>query len=66
MTLALLKPHIVKNPVAVSTIKEIIKLNGISILKEKSIFIKRKDAEIFYKEHKEKFFYNRLVSSMSR
>ncbi|XP_015593849.1 nucleoside diphosphate kinase 6 isoform X2 [Cephus cinctus] len=50
LTLAILKPHVVKSPFA---------LQGIP---SRRTIITREEAEFFYADHKGKFFYNRLVT----
>lgn len=66
LTLAIMKPHLVKNPVALSAIRNKILDSDFKIVKSKRCRFTMKDAENFYKEHANKFFYNRLVTSMIR
>jgi nucleoside-diphosphate kinase len=65
-TLAILKPHIFKNPFAVRKIEESIVDNGFKILKQRNVVINGGISDDFYGEHKNKFFYQRLISFMSR
>lgn len=63
ITLALLKPHVVRNVYAFRQIKEIIQQN-FTILHTKEVRITKELSELFYAEHRGKFFYNRLVTFM--
>ncbi|XP_050329719.1 nucleoside diphosphate kinase 6 [Bactrocera neohumeralis] len=63
ITLALLKPHVVRNVYAFREIKQIIQQN-FKILHTKEVLITKELSEHFYAEHKGKFFYNRLVTFM--
>lgn len=65
LTLAIIKPHAVKNPIAVSYIRNILK-NRFVVVKTKRVALDSKTAGDFYKEHIGKFFYNRLVTFMTR
>ncbi|OXU17994.1 hypothetical protein TSAR_011172 [Trichomalopsis sarcophagae] len=64
LTLAILKPHVVKSPFALQKIRDIIIQNDFKIVRTRRTIIDTKEAEEFYKEHKEKFFYNRLLTFM--
>ncbi|XP_045476575.1 nucleoside diphosphate kinase 6 [Harmonia axyridis] len=64
LTLAILKPHLVKNPIALRAIRNKILESNFKIVKSKHRRLNEIDAENFYKEHINKFFYNRLVTSM--
>ncbi|CAH1998674.1 unnamed protein product [Acanthoscelides obtectus] len=64
-TLAILKPHIVKNPFSLNQVKNIILKSNFEIVCLKRKIISIKEAESFYSEHKGQFFYNRLVSFMT-
>ncbi|XP_041981872.1 nucleoside diphosphate kinase 6-like [Aricia agestis] len=64
LTLAIIKPHAVKNPVALSYIRNVIK-NTFIVVKTKSISLDAENAGKFYKEHMGKFFFNRLVTFMA-
>ncbi|XP_071965084.1 nucleoside diphosphate kinase 6-like [Antedon mediterranea] len=65
LTLAMIKPDIVSHPQRHAEIKNIILLNQFFIIQSKVLKWDREKAEEFYKEHKGKFFYNRLVGFMS-
>lgn len=65
LTLAIIKPHAVKNPVALSYIRQVIK-NKFIVVKTKRVSLDKEAASNFYKEHMGKFFYNRLVTFMAR
>ncbi|KAI5632223.1 nucleoside diphosphate kinase domain-containing protein [Phthorimaea operculella] len=64
VTLAIIKPHAVKNPVALSFIRNVLK-NSFIVVKTKRITLDQKAAGDFYQEHAGKFFYNRLVTFMT-
>ncbi|XP_060804703.1 nucleoside diphosphate kinase 6 [Amyelois transitella] len=64
LTLAIIKPHAVKNPIALSYIRNVIK-NKFVVIKTKRVSLDKETAENFYKEHVGKFFYNRLVTFMA-
>ncbi|XP_014211007.1 nucleoside diphosphate kinase 6 [Copidosoma floridanum] len=64
LTLAILKPHIIKSPIALQKIREIILVNEFKVVKTRRLTISNEEAEDFYREHKGKFFYNRLLTFM--
>ncbi|CAK1550317.1 unnamed protein product [Leptosia nina] len=64
LSLAIIKPHAVKNPVALSYIRNVIK-NKFVVVKTKRVTLDQETAGNFYIEHEEKFFFNRLVTFMS-
>ncbi|KAL3272357.1 hypothetical protein HHI36_013836 [Cryptolaemus montrouzieri] len=64
LTLALMKPHLVKNPIALQTIRNKIIASNFKIVRSGRKMLNQEDAEKFYEEHKGKFFYNRLLTSM--
>ncbi|XP_022123736.2 nucleoside diphosphate kinase 6-like [Pieris rapae] len=64
LSLAIIKPHTVKNPVALSYIRNVLK-NKFVVIKTKRLFLDKSTAANFYIEHKDKFFFNRLVTFMS-
>lgn len=66
ITLALIKPHVLKHPFAIQNIQEKITKNGLKILASKTVQFDANLAEQFYGEHKERFFFNRLVTYMTR
>ncbi|XP_061397881.1 nucleoside diphosphate kinase 6-like [Musca vetustissima] len=63
ITLALIKPHVVRNTVALRHLLELIKDN-FQVLESKEVHITKHLSEKFYAEHKGKFFYNRLTTFM--
>ena len=63
-TLSIIKPDAVERNLE-NEIKEIFKSNGFSILKEKKIQIEKSEAEMFYKIHETKPFYNDLCNYLS-
>lgn len=66
LTLAILKPHIVKYPLALESIRNVIITSNFKVVRSKRHAFTPQDAARFYEEHKEKFFYNRLVTFMIR
>ncbi|KAL6260676.1 hypothetical protein P5V15_008196 [Pogonomyrmex californicus] len=64
LTLAILKPHVVKSPFALQKIRDLIIDNNFKIVRSRRMTISREEAELFYKEHRNKFFYNRLLTFM--
>ncbi|XP_023021074.2 nucleoside diphosphate kinase 6 [Leptinotarsa decemlineata] len=65
LTLAIIKPHAVKNLISLIKIKEIIVTSKFEVVRSKRKIISLGEAELFYSEHKNKFFYNRLITSMT-
>lgn len=66
LTLAIIKPHIIKNPWAVSKIRDLILSSQFQVVRFKRELLDVKDVREFYMEHNNKFFYNRLVTFMTR
>lgn len=66
LTLAILKPHILKNPFALSAIREIIADNKFVIVRQTELQLSEQLIAKFYEEHAKKFFYNRLHTFMRR
>lgn len=66
ITFGMIKPHVVKNPIALSQIMKMISANNFKIVKKSRIKFDRNSAENFYEEHRGKFYFNRLVSFMAR
>ncbi|XP_075209991.1 nucleoside diphosphate kinase 6-like [Lycorma delicatula] len=64
ITLALIKPHVLKVPRAVQAIRNVILENGFYVVQSKQATMCKNEIENFYKEHEGKFFYNRLVTFM--
>lgn len=65
LTMAILKPHIIKNPYSLQQIRNSILQSNFKIVRCKRKLISLEEAENFYAEHKDKFFYNRLVTFMT-
>ena len=65
LTLAVLKPDVVANPIVHSQIKHLILDHNFLLVKSRKLQLSREKAREFYAEHREKFFYNRLVSYMT-
>ena len=63
-TLSIIKPDAVERNLD-KEIKEMFKNNEFLILKEKKIQLEKSEAEIFYKVHETKPFYNDLCSYLS-
>jgi len=63
-TLSIIKPDAVERNLD-NEIKEMFKIKGFSILKEKKIQIEKSEAEKFYKVHETKPFYNDLCAYLS-
>ena len=65
VTLALLKPDIAGNPRLVQSIEKLILSKNFYIVKCQQERWTRDKAELFYFQHQNKFFYERLVGFMS-
>ena len=65
VTLALLKPDVAGNPKLVQSIEKYVLSKRFYIIKRKQTRWNRKHAENFYYQHKNKFFFERLVGFMS-
>ena len=63
-TLSIIKPDAVERNLE-NEIKQMFKDKGFQIIKEKKIQIEKSEAEIFYKVHETKPFYNDLCSYLS-
>ena len=63
-TLSIIKPDAVERNLD-NEIKQMLKDKGFQIIKEKKIQIEKSEAEIFYKVHETKPFYNDLCSYLS-
>ena len=63
-TLSIIKPDAVERNLE-NEIKEMFKNNGFKIVKEKKIQIEKSEAELFYKVHETKPFYNDLCTYLS-
>lgn len=65
MTLAILKPDLTQRPFSVEHVRELLLKNKFIAIQTKHERLSRAKVEEFYKEHRGKFFYNRLVTFMS-
>ncbi|XP_076272036.1 nucleoside diphosphate kinase 6-like [Rhynchophorus ferrugineus] len=65
LTLAIIKPHVIKNPFSLEAIRNIIVSSNFKVVKSKRKHITPHEAEMFYEEHMHKFFYNRLITFMT-
>ena len=63
-TLSLIKPDAVERNLE-EEIKQFFIKSGFKIAKQKKVKLEKKDAEIFYKEHETKSFYNDLCNYLS-
>lgn len=66
LTFAIIKPHAVKNPIAMQHIRAIIADHGFCVQANRRLQFNGTLAELFYAEHRHKFFYNRLHTFMCR
>lgn len=66
LTLALFKPTLCSYQPDVSAVLRHIKRSQLDIVRTTKQFWTRQEAADFYKEHEGKFYYPRLVASMSR
>lgn len=66
LTFAIIKPHVVSNPVALQKLQDIITDNKFEIIRSKQLILTDPMLEEFYGEHRGKFFYNRLITFMRR
>lgn len=70
LTLALIKPDILPlnytSTVKLDQILAILNKNQFEVLTSKELHLSKEQAELFYEEHRGKFFYQRLVSFMTR
>ena len=65
VTLALLKPDIAGNSRIVQNIEKFVLTKKFFIVKRKRLRWNKAKAEEFYSQHKDRFFYDRLISFMS-
>ncbi|EGD77453.1 type 6 nucleoside diphosphate kinase NM23-H6 [Salpingoeca rosetta] len=61
VTLALLKPSIAQHPHRLQTVLRSIHASGFQIVRSRECLLTREQSQEFYKEHKGRFFYRRLV-----
>ena len=65
LTLALIKPDSACLPHCLKWVDKQLLSEEFIVLKREEMFWSRETAKKFYKQHESKFFYNRLVDSMS-
>ncbi|XP_046405383.1 nucleoside diphosphate kinase 6 [Ischnura elegans] len=65
LTLAIIKPNATKVPHVVKAIRDRILRCGFFVVRTSEVQLSIKEAEEFYKEHKGKFFYERLSSFLA-
>jgi nucleoside diphosphate kinase len=65
LTLAILKPDVSLLPYHVQLARDRILAAGFLVLATNEVKLSRQRAELFYSEHKNKFFFNRLVTFMT-
>lgn len=72
MTLGLIKPTVCSYQPDVSAVLKEIKAQAtqaqidLQVVRQKRLFFKTGEAEAFYAQHKGKFYYDRLIASMTR
>ncbi|XP_053688293.1 nucleoside diphosphate kinase 6 [Sabethes cyaneus] len=64
-TLAIFKPHLVRNPVAYAAVQQLIESSGLRIVTSKRLQLTEPEAKKFYREHEGRFFHRRLISLMT-
>ena len=65
LTLAILKPDLLANPVARSEVMDLMLHHKFYLVRSCSLHLTVAEAELFYAAHRGRFFYNRLVNHMS-
>ena len=65
LTLAVLKPGLASYPPRLLKVLTQIRKEDFEIVQQRTIHWRQDDAAAFYAEHKDRFFYNRLVTFMS-
>ena len=66
LTLAILKPDLTLRPYCVDQVRHMLLQNDFIFVKSKEEHLDPAKVKSFYQEHQGKFFYNRLVTYMSR
>lgn len=64
-TLAIIKPDVSTNSAVRESLLSIVEGEGFKIIRLKKTWLSLDMAKCFYREHKNKFFFNRLVTFMS-
>ncbi|CAG8509654.1 8457_t:CDS:2 [Diversispora eburnea] len=65
LSLALLKPDLCANPAIIHKLFELFRKDQFEIVKERKILWSKSQAEQFYFEHRNRFFYERLCGYMA-
>uniref|UniRef100_T1JFH3 Nucleoside diphosphate kinase-like domain-containing protein n=1 Tax=Strigamia maritima TaxID=126957 RepID=T1JFH3_STRMM len=65
LTLAIIKPDISIYPFRLRFVRHLLLKNDFLIVRSRKMHLDVNEAEMFYQIHKDKFFYNRLVTYMS-
>ncbi|RXG72402.1 Nucleoside diphosphate kinase 6 [Armadillidium vulgare] len=65
LTLGIIKPDASLTPHAVQVLKSVIDRENLRIVAHKITYLNTEEAKKFYNEHKNRFFYDRLVSFIS-
>ncbi|KAM5154928.1 nucleoside diphosphate kinase 6-like [Callospermophilus lateralis] len=65
LTLALIKPDAVAHPLILGAVHQQILSNKFLIVRMRELLWRKEDCQKFYKEHEERFFYQRLVEFMA-
>ena len=65
VTLALIKPDLAGNPRLVQSIEKLILSKNFYVVKRQQSRWNKDRAELFYFQHKERFFFDRLVEFMT-
>ena len=65
LTLAILKPDLLQHPPYHRRVQQMILDSDFLVVRSNTVHLSSSRAEQFYEEHREKFFYNRLVTFMS-
>ena len=65
LTLAILKPDLTQRPYAIEHVRSLLLNEGFIAIQSQIVQLPKSKVELFYEEHKERFFYNRLVTYMS-
>ena len=66
LTLAIFKPDLTLRPYCVDHVRDMLLQNDFIFVKSKEEHLDPVKVKSFYQEHQGKFFYNRLVTYMSR
>ncbi|XP_055528662.1 nucleoside diphosphate kinase 6 isoform X2 [Wyeomyia smithii] len=64
-TLAIFKPHLLRNPVAYAAAQQLIESSGLRVVTSRRLQLTESEARRFYREHEGRFFHRRLISLMT-